>query len=367
MIDPATLAADLSETLQLTSDQVTPPMIQRQLDIIRRDADTITRNTRPTHALLDLIERNLLYFVDAKPVRLLADCTVFVIPLPLCAAYSKPPGQIVIGNGLMNIISACGYWSSLCGALPSGLAHLDPLPQFPNIPLDDALGVLLFALIYRHYQYGEPLPDFRAWQWDTPLATLDRQVVDSVAGAATFILLHELGHLVLGHHADPRAILPLDVPLAVGQSLSRYQHMEFEADRFALEALNLDHRSVHFPWINMALNFHLQRETVLGERPVDHPINLNRLYYAQTSLSDTIAGSDNAAQIAKMGAAFESLEAKNAQLRSQQRQPLMTTWERKDILQALAQIETQLGPFNLSLEPLVFAGNELADWSELSP
>ena len=43
----------------------------------------------------------------------------------------------------------------------------------------------------------------------------------------------------------------------------------------------------------------------------------------------------------------------------------MASWERKDILHALEHIESQLRPFNLSLEPLVFAGNELADWSKL--
>ncbi|MCI0590608.1 MAG: hypothetical protein L0Y67_03245, partial [Gammaproteobacteria bacterium] len=308
VIDPATLAKDIETCFNLTSADITPAMIQRQIDRLKREGAEITDEIRPTKALAELIARNLT-FLNSDKCEALVACEIYVVPLPLCMAYSKAPNSIIVGNGLINLISACGYWGNFVETLPLSLDEIKPFAQFPKTSVLDAVSTFLFALMYRHYQYGEALPDFRVLTADQSGNFPDRAVKDAVAGAATFILLHELGHLRLNHHIEDKQIMPIDVPLAVPQALSSYQRKELEADDFAMKAIQERLRPLHVAWINMALNFHLLRETLLAERSNRHPININRLAYANArSAGQIITPVYYAEHLEKMGKSFTNIE-----------------------------------------------------------
>lgn len=362
-IDGARLADDLETCFRLTSDQVTTQMIRRQIEKIRLDSTIITQNTRPTLALAELVGRNMeLFFVEEK-AQALRDCTVYVVPLPLCAAYSSPANPIVIGSGLLNVIAACGYWAYNSELLPVELDAIKPLQRFPGVSARQAVPLLLFALIYRHYQFGEPLPDFRAWNKTESREALDQKVRHSVAGAAAFILLHELGHLALMHHDPETPVHPADIPLAVQESLSDYQLQEFEADDFAMTSLKPEYQKLHFAWINMALNFHLQRETMLGERGCRHPVNINRLNYAFARCNGVQQGDYHAAHLQRMGLAHENIEHNHNELARQNRKGLLASFERDEILGELAGMAQYLAPHNIDLDAVTGENCELDDWT----
>lgn len=363
MIDADTLANDLVTCLHLASHQVTPPMIERQIERIRREGSAVTANTAPSRALRALVQRNVERMLLEERAQMLAQSLVYVVPLPLCAAYSKPDGQIVIGNGLMNVLSACGYWAFLCEQLPAELMGIRPLPRFPSLSAWDAVSLYLFALIFRHYRYGEPLPDLRAWITPVTREEIDVQVKHSVAGAATFILLHEMGHIALSHHVRKDTLLPADFALSVEQSLSEYQIKEFEADDFAMASLRETLRALHLPWINMALNFHVQRETMLGERAPHHPISINRLSHAFSRRDGVPTGRFDQSHLVRMSEAFVNIERNSAELRRQNRAALLDAMDREMLLSDLAILDRALARYGMPLAPVLDTKSELADWT----
>lgn len=364
MIDPATLAEDIETCLSLTSAQITPVMIQRSIDRLRQQGSEITNDTKPTHRLAELVSRNLTFLKDDTRQALLSS-EVYVIPLPLCIAFAKSPHSIFIGNGLLNLITACGYWANFCESLPPSLDQIKPLKEFPTVSVSDAIHVYLFALMHRHHQYGEPLPDFRTLSVDRSGSHSDQFVRNAVSGAATFILLHELGHLQLNHISGEKPIRPIDVPLAVPQDLSNYQLKELEADDYAMMALEEKLRPLHSAWIDMALNFNLMQETLLGSRGQMHPININRLAYAHARIQGKkLTPIDYNEQIERMGHAHLNIEANNDKLREIEQKPLLDALTREEIMSKLELLDSFLQPVGFTIQTILDEQSELPDWTE---
>ncbi len=364
MIDIEKLISDLHECLQLTPLEITPAMVERQLNQLRSPAANASR-LAATKALAGLVERNVTQLLETEYTARFDNYEVLVVPLPFCHAYSKPPHQIVIGNGLIQLLTACGYWAFYCEQLPESLGTIFPLPDFPNTPARNVIPIYLFVLLYRHYQYGEPLPNLRALVSEKDRATVDRQVRDAIAGAMTFILLHEMGHHELAHHEN-EMIKPIDFPLSVSQDLSQYQLQEFEADDFARKALHDALQPLHIAWINMALNFHLQRETLLGQRSSSHPIAVNRLRYASDcSQGNLMSPEAYATHLARMSESFERLEKNNAALHKNEQAALIDSVDgatAKSRLQAIYQTcPTELP----TLYDFLNSETHLPDWTEL--
>ena len=360
-MDAEILARDIEASFKLTTAEITPAMIQRQIDRLRREGSDLTGDPGPGKALTALVTRNLSFLRDGI-VNALDRCEVYVVPLPLCVALSRPERTIVIGNGLLNLITAVGYWANFAETLPKELDEIKPLKRFPTTSVRDAVPIFLFILLYRHYQYGEVLPNFRALN-GIELDKLDSQVRDALAGAATFVLLHELAHLELGHRIPGERVFPIDVPLAVPEVLTRYQQMELEADDFAMQALEEPLRPLHFPWINMALNFHFHRETLLSERTERYPVNVNRLAYAHARTGgDARQPNAYAAHLERMGRAYTDIEAKHAEIWAMGKRPLLESLSRAEVVQELRILRSSLdASLRDSLEQ-VLTGQELPDW-----
>ena len=366
-MDSQILLDDIQACYQIAGASISAPMIQRQIDRIRRDGDAITRNTQSTHDLATLIARNMQLFIKSDIAQALGKTELFVIPLPLCVAYSKLPQQIIIGDGLLNVITACGYWGYVCEALPEALSDITPFDDFPTLSVQDAIPVLLFALIDRHYHYGEPLPNVREWALHYQ-PTIDTQVQVATAGAATFVVCPALGHLALNHNEHGDATLrPYDVSFPVEQSLSNYQLQELEADNYAMMAIKDDYRPLYTAWMDMALCFHLQRETVLSERGEKHPITINRLQYAHSRCYQGEQQNPRTyyeQHLQHMGQSFNHIEQAHHELKAKQRPSLFALFSREEIIQRLSVVAPYLGDQAVYLDNIINDTHPFAHWKD---
>jgi len=229
MINASELAEDLRSCLKLAPHGISRATINLQLEKLRLSNLDPSSSLKETHALAALV-KDKLHFFEENRVDALKNCEVYVVPIPLCEAYSKPKDTgnlIVIGSGLLNLICACGYWANFSESLPDKFDQTFPLKKFPNTSVRDAVPVFLFNLIYRYYVFGESLPDFASLAPES----IHQKVKNAMAGATAFILFHELGHLEL-NHLENDTIRPMRPPTVVDEALSLYQRQELEAEQF---------------------------------------------------------------------------------------------------------------------------------------
>ncbi|MEM7220019.1 MAG: hypothetical protein AAF515_16755 [Pseudomonadota bacterium] len=344
----------LQNYYELAPSKLSPAMLQRLLDADLADE---TRGQKRQEHVLGLVARN--HTLTAPGISDLIDRqTIRVLPSPICAAFSKPPNTIVVGDGLIDLLTACGYWSALVGALPKSADEVYPLEKHPKIPLSDALAVYTYALLYRYHEHGEPLPDFRALAHQFPNPNLDTQVRDAIAGAVMYILLHELGHLALGHHEGNDVSLPFDPPALIGEALTLYQQRELEADLWAMEAIRPDLRKIHTAWINMGLSFHFQRGALLSEASESHPLYVNRLAFAHACTDEQLrAAGDMDAHLIRMASAHENIERNNEKRAAQGSLPFLSSLTREEILD---QIESLATLIPLDVSPVL--ASEIPTW-----
>lgn len=352
--------------LKLTSGSVSLSTIRRQIEFIRQNPESEHQLTMPNHAFNFLIERNL-QFINEEGKTALKEIDHFVVALPVYQALAMSPKTVVIGHGLLNLLTACGYWAHFCAGLPEEMDATRPLENFPSTSLREAVRVLMFFLIHRHYQNpsNEILPNFRALFNGESAKDADLKVKDAIAGAATFMLLHESGHLVLDHFSDEhQSSIPI-FQSPVEQELNKHQFSELEADEFAYNSIKEPLRPLHRAWISMALNFHIQREVLISERTESHPNNINRLAYADLICGDdTTSPEDFLKRLHKMGKSFENIEANNRKLEARNSRTLASSFNRQEIIRTLKQLNRHLAPFRLDISPILDQSSRLPEWHQ---
>jgi len=323
----------------------------------------------PNQAFNSLIERNLL-FLNKEKLKALADIDHFVVALPLYQAIAIPPKTVAIGHGLLNLLTACGYWAHFCADFPEEMEAIRPLERFPSSSLRELVTVLMFFLIYKHYKNPEdhPLPDFRTLFAGEREKDTDTKVKDAIAGAATFMLLHESGHLLLDHFSEEHEASISKFQSPIEQEFNRHQFIELEADEFAYNSIKDPLRPLHKAWISMALNFHIQREVLISERTESHPVNINRLAYADLVCEgDAVNPEDFLERLHKMGRSFENIEANNKELKARDSKPLTSLFDQQEIIQTLKQLNQHLAPFGLDISPILNRSSGLPEWHECFP
>ncbi|MEW8071626.1 MAG: hypothetical protein AB2801_09785 [Candidatus Thiodiazotropha endolucinida] len=358
MIHAGELIEDLSACLKLAPYGIPESVINRQIKNLQHSHLNPSSAMTATHSLAALVQ-DKLRFINQEKVEELLRCEIYVVPLPLCVAYSKPKPKsdsIILGNGLLNLICACGYWAFFVESLPESLDKHYPLEQFPRTSVRDAVPVFLFSLLYRHYCYGEPLPDMSRLIPNK----IHEKVRHAIAGAATFILIHELGHLRLGH-LDNKNIRSMNVQLVVDEALSTYQLQELEADEYVLNAILPEYRPLHSLWVNMALNFHIQSEILLSHKSSEHPISVNRLSYANEMCEGRLMDpATYTRHLNTMGEKYNDLEEKNRRLKLRNTSPILDHYSRTELLEILEQLNPFLEPEGYGLREALYS--DAPDW-----
>lgn len=102
-----------------------------------------------------------------------------------------------------------------------------------------------------------------------------QQFIDGVLGCLTFIAMHEIGHLELGH-LSCRKCEAGERELIAPEALNEEKHQEFEADLFAFEAVKAEHRVSFSTNMLIAFDLYMDMERAL---PVgsSHPRTVNRI------------------------------------------------------------------------------------------
>ncbi|MEO1219812.1 MAG: hypothetical protein AAFY42_00485 [Pseudomonadota bacterium] len=110
---------------------------------------------------------------------------------------------------------------------------------------------------------------------------LGENISNSIAtgfnGALCFLLLHELGHIELGHTRLSGHAEPLTSPLLLDEAMSTERLQEFEADGFALGGITPRFRAGLISSLIHLFGGFAMLEAFTGALGARHPLSLNRL------------------------------------------------------------------------------------------
>lgn len=199
---------------------------------------------------------------------------IHVVPAPLCNAITHPVTQaIVIFDGLLEALAFRLETSLLIAAVRRLLARRseEETMSKEDFKRSAARAVLLPIHFKRN---GKPLPRFI----DRLSPDLQRDALVGFAGMLLFILFHELGHLVLNHATLPSGpnLGPLPV-LACSETMNAFKLNEFEADRYAYDAVVPEARPAFIVSVWLALKMFSEFEFMSGSDLAMHPFTINRI------------------------------------------------------------------------------------------
>lgn len=341
------LADGIRHARPLTPFSVDWEVLEAEINRLMEARQTLDSDSPLTRRLFARLDEQL-GFLSAERRAALARHEVYVLPSPLCVAFShEMAGRdiIVIAEGLMNLIANSIWSSNLQALLPSQLDEAYFLSFRHDMPLSHIVTNALFLMDLHYYRYGTPQLNLRPLIPDE----IARQSEDAIAGALVFILMHELGHHELGHLDDH--VRPMRYDFVLEEDLNAEQQQEMEADTYALESLIEPARVLGSYWHGAAINFFMQMELVSGSRfDTAHPASLNRAFYSDSRRSETGQAHD----VAPRPAFYEELAAKfrasGLYLRGGTNPFLKTS--REGCLRLLAEANEVLAPFGVDISPV---------------
>jgi hypothetical protein len=185
-------------------------------------------------------------------------------------------GVILVSNGLTQFIAFCAYHAGIAGLMAGrGLGEFN-LTLFEDIFLH---------IVANHVEHGWPLPD-----------TIDVSTMEAYQHICihrdcmmTLVLLHELGHIALGH-LDATPVGPIAFQPRVVDASSELHSLEIEADDFALQAFtNTDALNIAATLLTAWAYAEACRRLTRGPSAhlrLTHPLSINRLNHLARRLSE---------------------------------------------------------------------------------
>lgn len=228
---------------------------------------------------------------------LLANQHVEVVRTDLCNAYVTQiddDSVIFVFRGLIKAIMFVLEFGDIVASLDARLKTGQQCPYSP-----DELHVLVYEAYSSLYHYeasGEPLP--RAGGILRPGEK--RSLLIRFSRVIWFVLMHEIGHVQLGHLCPGTVKSSLPGPqLVVSENLNSDKLQEFEADLFLCETLADSEQYAVLSYVLAPLDLLASLERNLREGSETHPSAVNRLQHILTvrySLLDD-ASRDLAAEV----------------------------------------------------------------------
>lgn len=188
------------------------------------------------------------------------------------SAVKANVGTITISAGFVNLIANSIYSATLTRYIPDELDSIY-LPTYrQDMSAADLVVNALYLLQLQAYKFGHALPNILALLPEGAKVDCDR----AIAGAVLFTLLHELGHIELGHLEDG-ASRPSRYAVLIPEEMTEYKREEMDADRFALDSLTDEAKILGPFWQRQALTFFSSMELMTGHASSEeHPIAINR-------------------------------------------------------------------------------------------
>lgn len=238
----------------------------------------------------------------------LLSCDIVVLPLDACIAQACVLNNrrlIVLSHGMLDLQHQMVRWRFLAWTIPRALKEIPSDPRtrslkkawitltslFPDgwksrpkelfgsswgNDIKSEFRYLSFILLAMSYRHGLPLPDFRSIQRNNMAVMINSDFTKTIM----FILLHELGHLTLGHCANTSDLVD-DHKLVLDEHIDKYKAREFAADQFVRSAFRDNAQILAYIGIlEASLEFFQLYEMYFGEQGDVHPFTVNRLHHA---------------------------------------------------------------------------------------
>jgi hypothetical protein len=269
---------ELAELVGLTKTGAAPAeaeRLQTTIDTIRRANVTARLDSSQSRFLRNLTDKHA-HFMSSDAVDLLRTTDLYGTDLAIANAIPRHRNgrrQIILFEGLCHLIR---YYADLITVLnliqtlrPTATIIVEGEPQ----PEVSALSSAGFAIIADFIESGRTVRTL------SPLLgpKSRRNAAIGYLGAVLFILLHELGHLQLGHLAGARdrtERLPLALP--IDETIDHYQQQEFDADAFAFRSLRDEVREDFISSVLFFLGPFAFLEAFALPDAKTHPLSVNR-------------------------------------------------------------------------------------------
>lgn len=267
------LIDDITACRTFAPTDETKALHEKIIEDLKCDRPLITATDDNSKLIRSLIE---LYKPYISPVLYdrLANTPIFHVDLPICNAVANMRyGRITIYDGLLEVMSFRMAILLMTARVQN--CYGDVSSRF-GLERDD-FTVNAFNALYTsiHFiNHGSPLPNV--------VNRLDDGVKQdsyvAFAGGVLFVLLHELGHLVLGHGGTSVDQSTRLIPnLACVENLDLNKLQEFEADAFSIEALAPEARRFALANVWYVMMLHLDYELYIGGNTIQHPFTINRI------------------------------------------------------------------------------------------
>lgn len=285
-------------------------------------------------------------------------CEVVSITAPICNAKSKIRNGvpfIVVFDGLFDTVVATIEMSYAVQELPNILDTSFPKTEFPDVSTKDWVGVIFSAFINRFLTHGESLPDFRAL---ISSPSIQSYVEHAFLGAAWWTILHELGHIELGHTrlAEGQSRLTISDGLVIDEDISEFQHQEFEADAFVYDCLTDTGKQAFYAWTNFALGSEMMIETIVSKTTDTHPLTINRINrsYELSRGIDRMAAEIQAKEhLIRHGKAHLNIQSEHASMRARGSKPIFENWTRDELFTALHGLKSYFIDAGVQIETFI--------------
>lgn len=222
-----------------------------------------------------------LDYISEDTLKTLTETDVYIMPISACLSFCsihEGRKEVFLTAGMIDLITNHTLSYFIESGLPEGLEDYK-VPGLEEVDARDTVAEMLFIMNYRFYRFGEELPPLRSM--------VSQQVLDEydavINGGILFLILHELGHLELGH-LDGQHNGPNRYHAIIDERLCYEQKQEIEADRYALDCIKPKYRAIGKTWLMVALGFFEQLEEITGIRSKYHPVSINRTYLGHKHL-----------------------------------------------------------------------------------
>jgi hypothetical protein len=236
--------------------------------------------------LQDFLRVASIYWSDAFRAKFQA--TPFDVLTPelfhACAVRTDEESRVLIYRGFLKTLT---YYLELI-ALRSGITqNLHKLPESVGTPAEFNAVKTIAMLPLLSYIAGKRsnLPRI-----GMPLhRTAMTDAFNNFAVGLSFVAMHEIGHLELGHVGPGSRLATVTPPLlAQAEELNQFKMEEFEADSFVFQGMDPEKRYFAAGACVAILGMFAHIEIYIGGKSDTHPVSLNRLQHALTGFGKVI-------------------------------------------------------------------------------
>ena len=237
---------------------------------------TVLRSDTPETLQLRQFVLEYSGFLTQAAIGFFSETALFRHRLPCCNALARETQDgipyVLICEGLIQIT---GYRQALNILVHNLQLMLEKKVQDPETAQAHLTTLTFNALAYSYWSYlaGEQLPDLAGLFGTTHKSNL----TIGLAGASAFVIMHEIGHIRLGHTREAHPAPPQIYTSLPFEDMTALKAMELEADRFAIACVKDELKPSMAASALIILDVFSDFECMCLPRSASHPLVINRI------------------------------------------------------------------------------------------